>query len=222
VPAGVDEGAHRFGDAHRRSQAGSDLSRPIALADGVFAFALTLLVLQLTVPLGVCASTSSSTACSTLVAQALSNDYRAFIGYVEAFLIISIWWFSHHRLFRYIERYDAVLLWLNLGFLLTVAVAPFFVGLFLQYPETSVGLLLFSLEMAAAGFLLAGIWAYAGHAGLLSAEADPAIRRYVRLRGVVIPGFFVLGAAVSLVAPPAVQFIWLGAFVASFYLRRYA
>lgn len=221
--AGDDERrSPTFRDAHRRAEAGDDLSRPIALADGVFAFALTLLVLQLTVPLGACAGSASAADCSTLVARALGNDYRAFLGYVEAFLVIAIWWFGHHRVFRYIARYNPLLLWLNMGFLLTVAVAPFFVGVFLQYPDTPIGLALFSLEMATAGFLLAGIWWYAGYAGLLSDDADPTLRRYFQFRGLILPGFFLVGAALAFPAPELVQFIWAAAFVASFYLRRYA
>ena len=215
-----------FDDAHRRAHTGSDLSRARALADGVFAFALTLLVLQLTIPLGLCNGTPttpapSASSCSVLVSDALSKDYRAFFGYVETFLIIGIWWVNHHRVFRFVERYDSTLLWLNLVFLLTVAVAPFVVGLFLQYPETSAALFLFSLEMALSGFLLAGIWAYAGHRGLLSSEADPVIRKYLRTRGWVIPSFFLAGALIAPVLPLAVQFVWVGAFVVAAGMRRY-
>ncbi|HYK93392.1 MAG TPA: TMEM175 family protein [Thermoplasmata archaeon] len=215
-----------FNEAHRRAHTGDDLSRPIALADGVFAFALTLLVLQLTIPLGLCTASATSAApsaqaCSGLVAQALANDYRAFLGYVETFLIIAIWWVSHHRVFRFIERYDSALLWLNLCFLLTVAVAPFVVGLFLQYPDTSPALFLFSLEMAMSGFLLAAIWAYAGYRNLLSAEADPVIRKYLSTRGWALPAFFLAGAFISLVSPSVVQFVWVGAFVVGFAMGRY-
>lgn len=225
--AGDDDRVSRsFNEAHRRSHTGSDLSRPRALADGVFAFALTLLVLQLTIPLGLCNATPTSPApsastCSSLVANALTSDFRAFLGYVETFLIIAIWWVGHHRLFRFVERYDSTLLWLNLLFLLTVAVAPFVVGLFLQYPETSVALFLFSMEMALSGFLLAGIWGYASYRGLLSAEADPMIRKYLATRGWVLPLFFLAGALISFVAPNAVQFVWVGAFVVAAAMRRY-
>ncbi|HZY92352.1 MAG TPA: TMEM175 family protein [Thermoplasmata archaeon] len=212
-----------FKEAHRRAHTGTDLTRLIALADGVFAFALTLLVLQLTVPSGVCAGTPppSGGRCSTLLSLALSKEYAAFAGYVEAFLLIAVWWVSHHRVFRFVERYDGALLWLNLAFLMTVAIAPFTVGLFIQYPEATPALLLFSVEMASAGILLASIWIYADRRGLLSAEADPVIRRYFQIRGWVLPSFFLAGALVSLVTPGVVQFIWLAAFVVSFSMRRY-
>ena len=112
---------------------GDDISRILALSDGVFAFARTLLVLTLTVPAfdpTLTADQASRALWGYLWSPA---GYRPFLGYLFAFLMIAIWWMAHHRTFRYIERYDRTLVWLNLFLLLEIAVMPFVVEIYTRY-----------------------------------------------------------------------------------------
>lgn len=215
-----------LGEVHHRAHSGEDLGRVFGLSDGIFAFALTLLVLQLTVPAAVCAGTATSPApsasqCSVLVNQALAHEYTSFIYYAEAFIIIGVWWVIHHRQFRFIGRYDGRLVAMNLAFLGTIAIAPFVLGLYLNYPDTVAGSFLFATEQAAAGFLLLALWVHAERRGLLNDDADGSTRRYIRLRGTLLPSCFAVGMAVALVAPAGVQFVWLAALVVSFSVRRW-
>ncbi len=95
-----------------------ELDRLLALSDGVFAFALTLLVVQLVIP-----DLHGSQRAD--LGRQLAKQFPTYLSYVLSFVIISTYWYQHHRIFRYVRRWDAWLTALNLGVLLFVAVMPF-------------------------------------------------------------------------------------------------
>ena len=94
-------------------------SRIAALVDGIFAVAMTLLVLDLKLPEG----------------QKISNDAEVwrqlvalqsrFTIYVLSFIVLGIHWIGHHSLFHFVRRVDRGLIWLNLLFLLFITLLPF-------------------------------------------------------------------------------------------------
>lgn len=213
-----------FAEAHERAGQGEDLSRIVSLSDGIFAFAMTLLVIQLAVPVALCSDlpSSASGACDGRLAHVLQSEYPAFFGYVTTFVFIGVWWQSHNRVFRFIERHDSTLVWLNLIFLLSIAIAPFVLGVYAEYNSTVIATVLFALEQSASGFLLAAIWWYANEHRMVSPRTDPAIRTYLLRRSTIIGAIFLLSIPVAIVDVRIAAFVWVGAFVASFYLRRYA
>src|SRR5918912_128906 len=95
---------------------GAGLGRILALSDGVFAIALTLLVLQFKLPAGYD---------SQAVGKDLVDLGHYFFAYALSFWVIGRFWYAHHLSFRYIARYDAVLITLNLSLLFFVAFLPF-------------------------------------------------------------------------------------------------
>src|SRR3954465_1296385 len=82
-----------------------------AFSDGVFAIAVTLLVLELRVPL------PDSLPEGTTLGQALRHEWPAYLAFITSFTTLLIVWVNHHNLFRLIERTDHALLLIN-GFLL--------------------------------------------------------------------------------------------------------
>jgi len=90
-----------------------------ALADGVFAIVMTLLVLQLSVPV---ASGLSSEA--ELLRQ-LGKLWPEFLIYVLSFMILGVFWVMHHSVFSVVRRFDTTLVWLNILFLMFVSLIPF-------------------------------------------------------------------------------------------------
>ena len=90
-----------------------DRGRLEAFSDGVFAVAITLLALNLTVPGG-----------KDLLMQ-LTQHWPAFAGYLVSFLTIGIIWVNHHVLIKSITTVDRMLLFLNLVLLLFVVLIPF-------------------------------------------------------------------------------------------------
>ena len=93
-----------------------DRSRLEAFSDGVFAVAITLLALNLTV---------AGPAGQGSLAHQLYEKWPAFAGYLISFLTIGIIWVNHHVLIRSITKVDRMLLFVNLMLLLFVVLIPF-------------------------------------------------------------------------------------------------
>ena len=113
-----------------------DLTRLLALSDGIFAFAMTLLVLGLIVPAGLGSKSD--------IAAYLRGLWPAFLAYLLSFWVIYVYWRQHGLLFRYIVSYDRTVSNLNVLFLLFVAMMPFM-----------------TILLAAAGQALIVVWLYA-------------------------------------------------------------
>lgn len=102
-----------------RSVAGAerrrDTSRVEAFSDGVYAVAITLLVLNLVVPAHAPGG----------LARALGDLWPAYVAYLGSFLFVGVSWVNHHSLFRRIRAVDAGFLWVNMVLLLTIVPTPF-------------------------------------------------------------------------------------------------
>jgi uncharacterized membrane protein len=94
-----------------------DVTRVEAFSDGVFAIAITLLVLNIQIP------TTEKVGPGGL-ANALLSQWPVYIAYLSSFITILIIWMSHHNLFRYIVRIDYMFLVLNGLLLLGVTLVP--------------------------------------------------------------------------------------------------
>lgn len=90
-----------------------DTTRAEAFSDGVFAIAITLLILQINVPPG------------SDLASALLNLWPSYFAYVLSFVTVGIYWARHHFVFKLYERTNHVLNLLNLHFLLWISFLPF-------------------------------------------------------------------------------------------------
>ena len=101
-----------------------DRSRLEAFSDGVFAVAITLLALDLTVagPEG-----------QGSLAEQLYRKWPAFLAYLISFFMIGIIWVNHHALVRQITKVDRTLLFLNLVLLLFVVLIPFSTAIVADY-----------------------------------------------------------------------------------------
>ena len=121
-------------------------SRIAALVDGIFAVAMTILVLDLKLPEGVKLSGNSE----------VWNQLRGLTGrfsmYALSFIVLGSYWIGHHSLFHYVRRVDRVLIWLNLLFLLLITLLPFSTNLLsghshLQIPVVVYGTNLFFVSL---------------------------------------------------------------------------
>lgn len=219
---GSDERAHRAARFGPREPPGEDLSRIISLSDGVFAFALTLLALSLSVPFLGDTSGLSNGQLSGRLAHVLQGDWHAFLGYVFAFAMIGVWWVAHHRTFRYIERYDSRLVWMNMALLLQIAVMPFVLSVYASYSTTQTAVGLFSGIEATTGMTMFLIWWYAtDKRRLVDPELDPRLIHYFRERNLIAPAVFLAAIGVSFVSVPGAQYTWVVAIVSQVLLGRY-
>ena len=96
----------------------SETTRLEAFSDGVFAIAITLLILEIKVP-------SEPETRDHGLWRALLERWPSYVGYVISFATIGIMWVNHHALFKYIRRVDRALLLANLLLLMTISFLPY-------------------------------------------------------------------------------------------------
>jgi uncharacterized membrane protein len=155
---------------------GLESSRRVeAFSDGVFAIAITLLVLDLTVP------PRDRTAPGHLAA-ALGHEWPAYFAYLVSFLIIGIIWVNHHTVFAKVKLVDRLVLFANLALLLVVSAIPFPTHLLAAYLTTGsdshVAAAVYSATMLAMGLAYALLWlAITRDARLLHEHVDPVTSR---------------------------------------------
>ena len=168
----------------RRSKS---LDRLVALSDGIFAFAITLLALDLVTPIIVGAPSDSS------LVTALSNEFHSFLGFFVSFWTISMFWVSHHRIFSYIKKYDPGLARLNLIFLFFIVLVPFATRV-LNYGFLRVALDVFASVFVGASLMISLIWKYASAPSrhLLYDGVSQRITNWLSNRGFITASFFVL------------------------------
>jgi uncharacterized membrane protein len=108
------------------------VSRLIAFSDGVFAFAITLLIITIPYP-----ALTSSLSAGQFFAQLLTLKWY-FFSYLLSFYSIGLFWLAHHGYFRYIIKFDRGLFLINLTLLLFIAFLPFPTNLLGHYGDRSI------------------------------------------------------------------------------------
>ena len=146
-----------------------ETTRIEAFSDGVFAIAITLLVLQLKVP------QESEVAEVPLVTQLL-RQWPAYVSYIISFAFIGIMWINHHRLFTHIRRSDNNLMILNLLLLMGVTLVPFPTAVLAEHLghfDDQPAAMFYSAVYVVIAVFFNLLWRYAVHKGrLLDADCD--------------------------------------------------
>jgi uncharacterized membrane protein len=180
------------------------------LADGVFAIVMTLLVLELSVPVVKGLSSNSE------LFHKLTEMWPEFLIYGLSFMILGVFWVIHHSVYADVQRYDTTLVWLNIVFLMFVSLIPFSTALvgkngFITVTAVIYGinmLLLFNLGWATFAFV-------SGKRRLLGEDYDPKIIKGGKLMGLVYTLIMVPAIGIAFVNPK-VSFIIYALFVLFF------
>jgi uncharacterized membrane protein len=170
-------------------------SRLEALSDGIFAFAMTLLVLSLTVPM-----VSDAEAPLVLPGQ-LAQIWPEFLLFVIAFFILSGFWLSHHRILSPVMYVDQWVIRINFLILFFVVLIPFTTSVSGDYSHVLEAVLLFHINLLIGSLLLTALWLYIRrNFAILSTEKPGPIDSGL-YRSVIIPSVCLLAIAVSFVSP---------------------
>jgi uncharacterized membrane protein len=173
------------------------------LADGVFAIVMTLLVLELGVE-GIAKTTNNAG-----VVHGLLEMWPKFLIYGLSFLILGIFWVIHHTLFDAIKHYNTTLTWLNILFLMFVALIPFSTALFGEYGTMQITALIYGANMLLIFNSGWAIWAYVtGKRRLVDKDLDPALVRGGSLMGLVYTIIMLSAMGISFVNPVISFFIY--------------
>jgi uncharacterized membrane protein len=170
------------------------LERIGALSDGVFAIAMTLIVLEIHVP------TLPAGAGDGDLWQALLQQGHSFVTFALSFLTLGIFWSGQQTQLNHMARADRDLSWIYIGFLAFVSIMPFTTSLLSEHLELRLALLIYWANIAVLGGILFGAWIYARHSGLLKEEAGPDVDRAVRRRILVAQALSGLGALLCVVS----------------------
>jgi uncharacterized membrane protein len=173
-----------------------------ALSDGVIAIAITLLVLELSVP------EAPRGTSSEIVRALVSEQWSTFVGYVLSFLVIGLYWTLQRRVFVYIEVHDRVILWLNLLFLLFVAFVPYATSVFSRYPNRF-GVSFLATVLGLTGLSLALLWVYASRQRLLEEGLTSHVVGIQAARFLASPLVFGLSVVVATVDSTWAMLTWL-------------
>lgn len=170
------------------------LERLNSFSDGVFAIAITLLVLELPVP-----------SANTPVWPALQGDWHEFLGYLISFAFIGSIWLTHSEMTKVMQRGDKVVFGLNLILLLFVALLPFSTNLMVTHIHgegVRDGVLFYGVNVLFSSITLSLLIFYAAREPGLVEESidDNRLKRIYRRRWFFI-GINVLALAVAFVAP---------------------
>ena len=188
------------------------LARLLALSDGVFAFALTLLVVQLAVP------TLPRGELGQLGARLL-DQAPSYFSYLLSFFVISMYWYQHHRIYRYVRRWDAGLIILNMGALLFIAVMPFPTAIMGRYGDQTTAVVIYAGVLGTTGSLMWLLWWYAIRRRLVTPSLDRRSGGRLMWRAFVTPAVFFLSIPVAFWQPVVAQttwgLIWVGIFILS-------
>jgi uncharacterized membrane protein len=173
--------------------AGQSLERLAALSDGVFAIAMTLLVLDLHVP------PTSGIGSERDLLHAFAPLAPQFVAYLMTFLTLGLFWVGQQTQFSRLTRSDRTLAWIHIGFLLAVSLTPFSTALLAQFINFRIALIAYWLNILLLGIALMASWRYAMRAELMKEDTTPEIGRAMERRIIIAQAIYALGAALCII-----------------------
>ncbi|HEY8660457.1 MAG TPA: TMEM175 family protein [Hanamia sp.] len=192
---------------HDKERLDFQLERFTFFTDGVCAICITLLIIEIKVPILPGPS-------DKLLLHSLSEMSLRFLGFVISFGIVGHYWSVHHRIFGYVVKYTTSLLWLNLGYLFTVVLLPFsagFLGEYSSYTNLKIPYAVYTFNMCLTGFMNYWLWIYVSNPKrkMLSREISRSRIKLGVYRSLVIPVIFIISFLVFFIFPVFSYFILL-------------
>ena len=175
------------------------LERLILFSDAVFAIAITLLVIEIKIP-----EVHSGPITDVALLHELARLIPKFIGFIISFLLIGQYWVVHHRMFGYVINFTPTLVWLNIYFLLAVALMPFSTGFYSEYvmSNTMTPVIFYTANIALIGILNFFMWRYISNSKKqLSENLSKPLANFFSMRALAVPVIFIIFSFVYLVNP---------------------
>lgn len=172
-------------------------SRIEALSDGVFAIVMTLLVIELAVPV------VSEARIAAELGPALLAMWTKFLAFGISFLILGVFWFNHHLYFQFIKRSDSRFAWLNVLFLTPISLMPFSTALIGEYHiHSTLAVMFYGINGFICTVTLNILWWYStANYRLIGSEVKPEVIRHIRNRGIFSLILIAIAIIVALINP---------------------
>jgi uncharacterized membrane protein len=177
---------------------GRSLERLAALSDGIFAVAMTLLVLDLHIP------TAAQVHSEGELLAALCALGPQWVAYLMSFLTLGIFWAGQQTQLNHIGEGTRDLTWIHLGFLFAVTLLPLSTRLLAEFITYRSALLLYWFNILILGAMLYWSWTHATHANLVKNDTPNEVRTSICKRILTAQSLYAVGAA------PCVINTWVG------------
>jgi uncharacterized membrane protein len=168
--------------------AGQSVERLAALSDGIFAVAMTLLVLDLRAP----------------AVESIHNErdlWRALVAlsprllmYMMSFMTLGIFWVGQQTQLNHLVRSDRSLTWIHIAFLFLVSITPFSTALLAEFTAHRLALLVYWLNILLLGSTLYFSWVCAMGSGLVKEDTPPHFSAAIKRRIVIAQALYAFGA----------------------------
>jgi uncharacterized membrane protein len=175
--------------------AGLNHERIAALSDGIFAVAMTLLVLGVTLP----AAGSVRPGDESGLVNALLGLGPRMLAYVMSFLTLGIFWVGQHTQLTHMHRSDRRLTWIYLGFLFGVTLVPLSTAVVAQFIAYRVAVLVYWLNLLILGAALFASLEYIHRHGFLRAEMSAQVYRASRRRILTFQALYAVAASLCVI-----------------------
>jgi uncharacterized membrane protein len=174
--------------------AGGSVERIAALSDGIFGVAMTLLLLDLHVPVKEAIHSDAD------LAHALLALAPQLAVYLMSFLTLGIFWVGQQAQLSHVERSDRNLTWINLVFLFCVTIMPFSTRLLAEFTEFRWALAAYWFNIFILGAVLYSAWGYATRAKLLREDVTYEVTQAVCHRILIAQALYAVGALLCFVS----------------------
>ena len=176
----------------------------ISFSDANFAFSMTFMALSIQIP-----TFSGNIGDSELAIRLSQFVIPNIIHYIISFIVVGMYWISYHRIFEHIQTTNITLIWLNMLFLMSIALVGYFTGLLATYETHRIVVILFSGVIAITDIVLSLLWWYATHnRKLVDHDMDEHLIKYHLRRIYVAPLIFLASIGISFINVQAAQFFF--------------
>jgi uncharacterized membrane protein len=172
---------------------GRNIDRLAALSDGIFAVAMTLLVLDLHVP------SAAQVHSERELLRALCALGPQWLTYVMSFLTLGIFWAGQQTQLNHIDQGTRDLTWIHLGFLLAITALPLSTRLLAEFIAYRLAIGIYWLNIFVPGAMLYGSWAYATRANLVQPDLSPGMVSSICRRILIAQSLYAAGAALCFI-----------------------
>jgi uncharacterized membrane protein len=179
-----------------------EFARTVAFTDGLFAIAMTLLVVSLAVP------TLSDTDSVGQLADKLGDDSATFVSFAISFAVIGRYWLAHHTYFSALGRLDRPLIALNLVYLAFIAFLPFPTALLGAYFENPLSITIYAVNVAIVSGMEVVLFSWAQNHDLLERKLPDDVYRYGVAMSLAPVFFFLLSIPVAFISTTLAACCW--------------
>jgi uncharacterized membrane protein len=171
---------------------GRSLERLAALSDGIFAVAMTLLVLDIHLP------PAESVHSEAALLQALAALGPQWIAYGMSFLTLGIFWAGQQTQLNHLREGSRDLTWIHLAFLFAITLMPLTTRLLAEFITYRTALVLYWLNVLLPGAMLYWSWTHATRHDLIKEDTEPEIRGAICRRILIAQSLYAFGAALCI------------------------